>query len=232
MSNTAPVITVDGPSGSGKGTICQLLASRLGFHYLDSGALYRLLGLAARRHGVDVDDVESLAVLAAHLDISFETNGGEAVKVRLEGEDVTAEIRTEEAGADASKVAAIPAVRQALLKRQHAFARDPGLVADGRDMGTVVFPSAEAKIFLDASAEERGQRRYKQLIAQGENVTLAALVEQVQARDERDRTRSVSPLVPAYDAVVIDSSSMTIEEVLDAVVTVVADKGVTAHSNQ
>lgn len=224
--NEVPVITVDGPSGSGKGTICQLLASKLGFHFLDSGALYRLLGLAARRHGVALDDVEALSMLAAHLDIAFETGETEEVKIRLEGEDVSRDIRTEEAGADASVVAAVPPVRKALLQRQRAFAKAPGLVADGRDMGTVVFPRARAKIFLDASPQERAARRYKQLIDKGESVNLGALVEQVRARDERDRSRSVSPLAPADDAVVIDSSSMTIEQVLDSVLAAVAKRGI------
>ena len=226
MSTEVPVITIDGPSGSGKGTICQLLAAKLGFHYLDSGALYRLLGAAARRHGVALDDVESLSVLAAHLDIVFETDGSGDVKVRLEGEDVSREIRTEEAGADASVVAAIPAVREALLQRQRVFAQNPGLVADGRDMGTVVFPEARVKVFLDASPEERAGRRYRQLLEKGESVTLGALVEQVRDRDQRDRNRSVSPLVPADDAVVVDSSSMTIEQVLDSVLTAVAQRGI------
>ena len=225
MTTETPVITLDGPSGSGKGTICQLLAKHLGYHYLDSGALYRLLGLAARRHGIALDDVEEVAVLAAHLDIAFETTD-KGVKVRLEGEDVSRDIRTEEAGADASKVAAIPAVRDALLHRQRVFAQAPGLVADGRDMGTVVFPLAQAKIFLDASPEVRAERRYKQLIDKGESVNLAALVEQVRERDERDRTREISPLVPAHDAVVIDSSSMAIEEVLNSVLLIVSQRGI------
>ena len=226
MNNEVPIITVDGPSGSGKGTVCQLLATRLGYHFLDSGALYRLLGLAANRHGVALDDVESLAVLAAHLDIVFDASSEGGVVVRLEGEDVSNDIRTEDAGASASIVAAIPAVRDALLQRQRIFAKAPGLVADGRDMGTVVFPEARAKIFLDASAEVRAERRYNQLISKGESVTLGALVEQVRARDERDRSRSVSPLVPADDAVVIDSSSMTIEQVLGTVLEIVTQRGI------
>jgi CMP/dCMP kinase len=210
-----PIITIDGPSGSGKGTICQLLATKLGFHYLDSGALYRLLALAAKRHQVALDNIESLAVLAGHMDISFNMNeDGTPSKVLLEGEDVSLLIRNESVGSDASLVAGYPEVRAALLQRQRAFAVAPGLVADGRDMGTVVFPDADAKIFLTASPEERAERRYKQLIDKGENVSLAALVKQVQKRDERDMNRAVSPLVPADNAVVLDSSQMTIDEVL------------------
>lgn len=222
-----PVITIDGPSGSGKGTICQLLAARLGFHYLDSGALYRLLALAAKRHGVSLDNTESLAVLAAHMDISFKTrDNGDAPKVMLEGEDVSTLIRSEGVGTNASVVAAYPEVRNALLQRQRAFAVLPGLVADGRDMGTVVFPDANAKVFLTASSEERAQRRYKQLIDKGESVSLAALIERVQKRDERDMTRKVSPMIPATNAMVLDSSGMTIEEVLQKVVDVVAASGI------
>lgn len=222
-----PVITIDGPSGSGKGTICQLLAAKLGFHYLDSGALYRLLALAAKRHGVSLDNMESLAVLAAHMDISFKAHdNGDAPKVLLEGEDVSSLIRSEAVGTNASVVAAYPEVRSALLQRQRAFAVLPGLVADGRDMGTVVFPDANAKVFLTASPEERAQRRYKQLIDKGESVSLAALVERVQRRDERDMTRKVSPMIPASNAMVLDSSGMTIEEVLQKVVDVVVASGI------
>lgn len=222
-----PIITIDGPSGSGKGTVCQLLATKLGFHYLDSGALYRLLALAAKRHGVALDNVESLAVLAAHMDISFNMNeDGTPSKVLLEGEDVSSLIRNETVGSDASQVAACPEVRAALLQRQRAFAVEPGLVADGRDMGTVVFPDADAKIFLTASPEERAERRYKQLIDKGESVSLAALVEQVQKRDERDMNRTVSPLVPADNAVVLDSSQMTIDEVLHSGLEIAIKNGI------
>tara|TARA_R110000822_G_scaffold59736_7_gene148828 strand:- start:17585 stop:18277 length:693 start_codon:yes stop_codon:yes gene_type:complete len=222
-----PVITIDGPSGSGKGTICQLLATKLGFHYLDSGALYRLLALAAKRHGVALDNVESLAVLAAHMDISFTMNkDGSPSKVVLEGENVSLLIRNEMVGSGASLVAAYPEVRTALLQRQRAFAVAPGLVADGRDMGTVVFPNADAKIFLTASSEERAERRYKQLIDKGESVSLAAVVEQVQKRDERDMNRTVSPLVPADDAMVLDSSRMTIDEVLHSGLEIAIKNGI------
>lgn len=224
--NRVPVITIDGPSGSGKGTVCQLLAFRLGYHYLDSGALYRLLALAAKRHGVAVDNIESLAILAEHMDISFKTDGASAPVVMLEGEDVSQLIRTEEVGDQASKVAAHSKVRDALLQRQRAFAVSPGLVADGRDMGTVVFPDADAKIFLTASAEVRAERRYKQLIDKGESVSLAALVERVNERDNRDSNRSVAPLVPADNAPVLDSSDTGVDEVLDKVLAIVADRGI------
>ena len=216
------VITIDGPSGSGKGTVCQLVAQKLGYHYLDSGALYRLLGLAAGRHGIALDNEEDLEVLAGHMDVSFNTtDNGQHVRVLLEGEDVSNAIRSEEAGDAASRVAAFPGVRQALLSRQREFAKEPGLVADGRDMGTVVFQNASAKIFLTASPEERAKRRYKQLIEKGESVSLAALVEQVRERDYRDTHRDVSPLVPAEQAVVIDSSDMTIDEVVDKIIDLV-----------
>ncbi len=170
-----PVITVDGPSGSGKGTICQLLARELDWELLDSGALYRLVGLAARHHGVDLDDEDALVVLAAHLDVQFVAREDDTVQIILEGEEVTDSIRTEAVGKDASIVAAIPSVRDALLERQRAFAEKPGLIADGRDMGTVVFPAAALKIYLDASAEERAQRRYKQLKNKGLSKGVAAL---------------------------------------------------------
>jgi cytidylate kinase len=222
------VVTIDGPSGSGKGTICKLLAHKLGFHYLDSGALYRVLGVAAHRHKVALDDLESLTDLAGHLDVIFKTNDKGNLKICLEGEDVTTVIRNEDAGASASIVAAIPSVRDALLTRQRNFARPPGLVADGRDMGTVVFPDAALKVYLDASAEVRAGRRYKQLLDSGESVNLAALIAQVEARDERDRSRSVSPLVPASDAIIIDSSGLSIEAVLYAVQALIVDREVAA----
>ncbi|MFA5633187.1 MAG: (d)CMP kinase [Porticoccaceae bacterium] len=223
MTNSGmTIITLDGPSGSGKGTICQLLATRLGYHYLDSGALYRLLALAAKRHKVALDDVEDLAVLAAHMDISFRMNSeGDHPEVILEGENVTDQIRSEDISAGASLVAVIPEVRNALLERQRAFARPPGLVADGRDMGTVVFPDAGVKIYLTASAEERAHRRHNQLMDKGESVSLAALVENVRARDARDMNRSVSPLVPAPGAVEIDTTGKSIQEVLDIVMEIV-----------
>ena len=211
-----PVITIDGPGGSGKGTIAGLLAGRLGWNLLDSGALYRLLALAAQKHGVALDDQQRLESLAAQLNVRFYTSGDEQ-HISLEGEDVTRAIRTEAAGASASVVAALPAVRVALLQRQRAFLEAPGLVADGRDMGTVVFTEAPLKIFLTASPEERAERRYKQLLGKGETANLASLLDEIVARDERDTNRSVAPLRPAEDAILIDSTSMSIDEVLETV---------------
>jgi cytidylate kinase len=212
-----PVITIDGPSGSGKGTIAQLLANQLGWHLLDSGALYRVLAHAAAVSGIQVDAVsDDLVQLALTLPVSFESID-DTVHAFLDGKDVDPDIRTETAGNAASKVAAMPAVRQALLKRQHDFARLPGLVADGRDMGSVVFPRAATKIFLTASVEERAHRRYKQLKEKGINANFASLSQEISERDVRDTNRAVSPLVPADDAVVLDSSSMSIDEVLAAV---------------
>jgi len=214
MHSQSPVITVDGPSGAGKGTLCMLLADKLGFHLLDSGAIYRVLALAAIHHGVDTESEDALILLATHLDVQFIAEG-DLVKVILEGEDVSSELRKEETGMAASKVAALPRVREALLRRQRAFSTAPGLVADGRDMGTVVFPEAEAKIFLDASAEERASRRLKQLQQKGLDVKFDDLLSEIQERDDRDRNRPVAPLRPAEDALVLDSTSMNIEQVVE-----------------
>lgn len=211
----APVITVDGPGGSGKGTVTQMLARRLGWHLLDSGALYRLTALAAEREGVSLDDEPALVRLAANLNVAFEpTPPGEPAKVLMGDADVTADIRTETCGDNASKVALMQPVRDALLQRQRDFRRPPGLVADGRDMGTVVFPDAPVKIFLTASAEERAQRRYSQLKDAGVDVNIDALLEEIRVRDERDINRAAAPLKPADDAQVIDSTGLSIEEVL------------------
>lgn len=221
---TVPVIAIDGPSGSGKGTVGLMLARELGFHFLDSGALYRLLALAAMRHGISLDNVEDLPVMAAHMDVTFTSGADDLPRVMLEGEDVTQQIRTEEVSSGASQVAALPAVRDALLQRQRAFAAAPGLVADGRDMGTVVFPTAEVKIYLTASAEERARRRHRQLLDRGDDVSLAALVDKVKARDDRDMNRPVAPLRPAGDAIIIDSSRLGIEETYQEVRKAVAAK--------
>lgn len=203
-----PVVAIDGPSGSGKGTLARRIATRLGFHLLDSGAIYRLTALAAAQSGVALDAAE-VVTLAETLDARFEADGS----IYLSGICVDGILRTEQTGAMASQIAARPEVRTALFDRQKAFARLPGLVADGRDMGTVVFPEALAKIFLDASAEVRAQRRYNQLIENGFDAKLPALIAEIRERDQRDRTRAVAPLVPAADALVIDSSALSIEAV-------------------
>ncbi|MGB0945574.1 MAG: (d)CMP kinase [Pseudoalteromonas marina] len=215
-----PVITVDGPSGSGKGTVCRLLADKLGWDVLDSGAIYRVLSLAALHHQIALDNEEALVPLAANLDVQFLvdslTNAG---KVILEGEDVTTTIRNEEVGAAASKVAALPRVREALLRRQRAFRTENGLIADGRDMGTVVFPDAPLKIYLTASAQERARRRFVELNERGLDVTLSGLLEDIQARDDRDMNRAVAPLVPAEDAIELDTSELNAQQVFDKVIT-------------
>jgi cytidylate kinase len=208
-----PVIAIDGPSGSGKGTIARQVAENLGFHLLDSGALYRLVALAAGNAAKIDADEDEIARLAAGLDVRFDTDQDGAEQVWLSGTEVSRELRTEECGKGASTVAALPKVRKALLKLQKSFRKAPGLVADGRDMGTLVFPDAALKVFLTASAEERARRRHKQLKDKGIDVSLAALSRDIEARDRRDSERSVAPLRPAADARLLDSSDLTIEEV-------------------
>ena len=211
------MLAVDGPSGSGKGTIGQILASRLGWHFLDSGALYRLVGLAARQQGIAVDDAAGLAQLARAMNIHFVPHQDGPPGVALEGQDVSDILRTEESGAAASQVAALPEVRKALLHKQHALRRPPGLVADGRDMGTAVFPDALLKVFLTASAEVRAERRYKQLKGKGFDVNLRQLLDEIRERDARDAAREASPLKPAADAHILDTSALSISEVVDCI---------------
>jgi cytidylate kinase len=225
MSTATPVITVDGPSGSGKGTISRLLAEKLGWHLLDSGALYRLVALAAQRRSVALDDVEALREVATDLQVEFPVVGGES-RVHLEGDDVTLAIRDEACGVAASRVAALPAVREALLERQRVFRQPPGLVADGRDMGTVVFPDAPLKIFLTASIAARADRRWKQLREQGVDANLDALYRDLAERDARDAQRSVSPLKAAEDAVTVDSTAMDIPAVMVRILSLIADRDV------
>jgi cytidylate kinase len=217
------VITIDGPSGSGKGTISRLIASKLAFNYLDSGALYRALSVSSARHGVNLSNVKGLVDLVEHMDVRFEMEGNN-FNIFLDEINVTDEMRTEDMGVKASKIAFYPEIRESLLKRQRKFAFGVGLVADGRDMGTVVFPEADLKIYLTASIEERAQRRYKELIDKGEDVSLRALAKQVRDRDARDMNREVSPLVAADDAMIIDSSEMTVLSVFNSIVKLVHAK--------
>lgn len=214
MNTTPPVvITIDGPSGSGKGTLSQMLARHLGYHLLDSGALYRLVALAAIEEGVNLDDGKLVSQVATQLNVVFNLSDGNSAQILLNGTEVTNSIRQESVGMGASQVAAFPEVRAALLERQRAFAVPPGLVADGRDMGTTVFPNARIKLFLTASAEARAERRYKQLCEKGVPVDMNELVRDIRERDERDSNRAISPLRPAEDAIIIDSTGMTVEEV-------------------
>ena len=224
ISPDVPIITIDGPSGSGKGTIARRVAERLGWHLLDSGALYRLVAYAGQQKGLDFQDEAGFAAVARNLDVRFGTDPQGHEQIWLEGKEVSGEIRTERAGEGASRVAAMPAVREALVDRQHAFARPPGLVADGRDMGTVIFPSAGLKIFLTANAEERARRRYKQLKDKGLSANLAALSQEIAERDRRDANRPIAPLKPADDAIIVDSTSMTIDAVVARVLELAAAK--------
>ena len=210
------LITIDGPSGSGKGTVCHILAKKLNWHLLDSGALYRILAFAALQEKIDLDDQKRLAELALNLEVSFVSNGV-GVDTLLAGENVGDKLRTETVAQAASQVASIQVVRDALLARQKAFYQAPGLIADGRDMGTVVFPDAPVKVFLDASAQERAQRRFNQLQDKGFSVSIAQILSEIKERDFRDRNRAVAPLRPADDALVIDSTSLTIDEVVNKV---------------
>ncbi|HEX7080242.1 MAG TPA: (d)CMP kinase [Gammaproteobacteria bacterium] len=220
-----PIVTIDGPSGAGKGTVSRAVAQRLGWHLLDSGALYRLAALAALEAGADLDDPAAVARIARGLDAAFAEEGGRE-RIVLSGRDVTAELRTERCGETASKVAAMPEVREALMARQRAFAVPPGLVADGRDMGTRVFPNALLKVFLTASAEERAARRHKQLKEKGIDVSLPDLSREIAQRDQRDANRPVAPLVPAADARIIDSTHMTPEEVAQRILQWLREAGV------
>ena len=217
-----PIITIDGPSGSGKGTISRQVASRLGWHLLDSGALYRLVALAGLQQGLAPDDEPGHARIAENLAAVFGTDPSGEEQIWLDGREVSREIRSEQAGAGASRVAAMPSVRAGLLERQRAYARPPGLVADGRDMGTAIFPHAQLKIFLTASPEERARRRYKQLKDKGLDANLAALSLEIAERDRRDASRPVAPLKPAADAIIVDSTSMSIEDVIARVLELAA----------
>ena len=229
MVPPVPVVTIDGPSGSGKGTIAEALARRMGWHRLDSGALYRSIGVAAEQKGVALDDPAALARLTRSLELTFRT-GPAGETVCIEGQDATAAIRSERAGNSASVLSAVPAVRQALLERQRAFAMAPGLVADGRDMGTVVFPQALLKVFLTASPEQRAMRRHKQLKEKGIDVSLRDLSQGIADRDRRDSSRSVAPLRPADDARVLDSTELSPADVLQRILEWLRAEGIAVPS--
>ncbi len=222
-----PVIAIDGPSGSGKGTVAATLAVELGWHLLDSGALYRLVGLAVLKMGLDTTDGEHLAALTSDFDIRFEPRQTDSIRISFNGADVSEEIRSEAVGNMASHIAAIGPLRKALRARQRAFRQPPGLVADGRDMGTIIFPDAKLKIFLTASVEERAQRRYKQLKAKGESVNLPRLFREIEERDNRDRNRPIAPLVPAADAVFLDSTGLSIDQVLSEIRNLMVRRNIT-----
>lgn len=215
-----PVLTIDGPSGAGKGTISRAVAKRLGWNYLDSGSIYRSLAIAALKKNSDISDVNEMVAVAKSMQLEFEC--GDELIVKLDGANVTAELSAEKTGNTASIIAAYPEVRAVLLQKQKDFRGQPGLVADGRDMGTVVFPDAAKKVFLTASAEERGRRRYKQLIEKGIDANLVQITEEIEARDSRDKERSTAPLKAADDALYIDSSELSIEQVIDQVIDLVA----------
>ncbi len=223
ISTEVPCLTIDGPAGVGKGTVSQALALRMGWNYLNSGALYRVLGVQARQLSIDLQDESALVALAAGLQVRFSV-ADEKTQVLLAGKDISDELVTEASGAAASKLAPIPAVRAALLERQRDFLQAPGLVAEGRDMGSVVFPHAELKIFLDATAEERARRRCKQLKDNGLSVSLRAVLSEIEDRDKRDRERSVSPLVPAEDATTIDTTVLTVDQVMDRILSMCSER--------
>ena len=225
----SPVICVDGPSGAGKGTLSRQLAQGLSWHLLDSGALYRAVGVGCQRAGVDLDVASEVAAIARILDVDFRATE-QGVAVWMAEEDVTADIRSEVGGLGASQVALHPEVREVLLTKQREWARAPGLVADGRDMGTVVFPDAPLKIFLTASAEARAERRFHQLQGMGQDVSLPRLLADIQARDARDSSREASPLVPAHDAILIDSTSLTVEEVVQKVRELAISRGIVSDT--